>query len=149
MPDILVFDTGNDCQRMIRKDHCILFLLKYLFNLRKVKTQANDMKLHQGKFRLNVRKRFFTKRVAVHLKRFPKEVVMVPRLPEFEKLRQCCQRYGSVFGWSWVKPRIGLDNPCRSLPIQDTLWFYDPKCEFSGKIDRSLWKTNKQTKLLC
>jgi len=31
-----------------------------------------------------------------------------------------------------VKPGVGLNNPCRSLPTQDILWFYDFICfEFS------------------
>jgi len=29
------------------------------------------------------------------------------------------------FGWSYVEPRVGLGDPCRSLPTQDILQFCD------------------------
>lgn len=28
------------------------------------------------------------------------------------------------FGWSFGDMRVGLNGPCGSLPVQDTLWFY-------------------------
>lgn len=35
---------------------------------------------HQGKFRLDIRSKFFTERVVKHCKKLPKEVVMTPSL---------------------------------------------------------------------
>lgn len=42
------------------------------------------MKLHQGKFTLDVRKKFFTGRVVCHQNRLSREVIMEANLPEFK-----------------------------------------------------------------
>jgi len=41
------------------------------------------VQLRQGKFRLDIRKRFFTERVLGQWNRLPRAVVMAPRLSEF------------------------------------------------------------------
>ncbi|RMC06728.1 hypothetical protein DUI87_16172 [Hirundo rustica rustica] len=46
---------------------------------------GDDLKLHQGKFRLHFRERFFTQRVAGHYNRLPRKVVTAPNLTEFRK----------------------------------------------------------------
>lgn len=43
------------------------------------------MKLHQGKFRLDIRKRFFTEKALSHWDRFPRTVVTAPSLSEFKE----------------------------------------------------------------
>ncbi|KFZ56299.1 hypothetical protein N321_03418, partial [Antrostomus carolinensis] len=45
----------------------------------------NSRKICQGRFRLDMRKRFFTQRVVEHWNRLPKAVVMAPSLTIFKK----------------------------------------------------------------
>ncbi|KFO94115.1 hypothetical protein N320_09355, partial [Buceros rhinoceros silvestris] len=45
----------------------------------------NGSKLHQGKFRLDIRKHFFTKRMVKHWNRLPREVIDVPSLSGFKR----------------------------------------------------------------
>ncbi|KFW80026.1 hypothetical protein N305_11797, partial [Manacus vitellinus] len=44
----------------------------------------NDSKLEQGRFRLDIRKHFFTKRVVKHWNSLSGEVVNAPSLPMFK-----------------------------------------------------------------
>ena len=77
------------------------------------RTRENGFKLRQGRFRLDIRRKFFTQRMVIHWNRLPKEVVDAPSLEAFKA--RLVVALGSLVWWLatlYIAAELKPDDRC-------------------------------------
>ena len=88
------------------------------------RTRGNAFKLRQGRFSLDIRRKFFTQRVVTQWNRLPKEAVDAPSLKAFKARLDVA--LGSLVWWLatlHIAGGLELDDHCGSFQPRT---FYDP-----------------------
>ena len=86
------------------------------------RTRGNGFKLRQGRFRLDIRKTFFTQGIVAHCSRLPEEVVDAPSLEAFKARLDVA--LSSLVWWLatlHIAGGLKLDDHCGSFQPKATL----------------------------
>ena len=89
------------------------------------RTRGNGFTLRKGRFRLDIRRKFFTQRVVIHWNRLPKEAVDAPSLEAFKARLDVA--LGSLVWWLATLHTAGglkLNDHCGPLqprPFHDSM----------------------------
>ena len=92
--------------------------------------KENGFKLRQGRFRLDIRRKFFTQKVMTHWNRLPKETVDTPSLKAFKARLDVV--LGSLVWWLVTLPTAG------GLKLGDHCGPFQPRTFYDSMILRFL-----------